>query len=67
MSSNLSSVAVEQFDSEVKHAYQGVQTLRGCIKVRNNVTGDKYDFRVMGKGAATAANFKRAKQTARKA
>lgn len=53
MSSNLSSVAVEQFDSEVKHAYQGVQTLRGCIKVRNNVTGDKYDFRVMGKGAAT--------------
>lgn len=54
MSANLSSVAVEQFDSEVKHAYQGLKTLRECIKVRNNVVGDKYDFRLMGKGVATA-------------
>ena len=54
MSANLSSVAVEQFDSEVKHAYQGMKTLRDCVKVRNNVTGGKYDFRLMGKGAATA-------------
>ena len=53
MSQELSSVAREEFDSEVKHAYQGVQTLRGCVKIRNNVVGDKYDFRTMGKGIAT--------------
>jgi len=53
MSTNLSGVAQEQFDSEVKHAYQGMQTLRGCITSRLGVVGDKYDFRLMGKGAAT--------------
>jgi len=53
MSQNLSGVAQEQFDSEVKHAYQGLKTLRECVKVRNNVVGDKYDFRLMGKGQAT--------------
>ena len=53
MSQALSTVAVEQFDSEVKHAYQGMQTLRGCVVSRLNVTGDKYDFRLMGKGVAT--------------
>jgi len=53
MSVNLSAVAVEEFDSEVKHAYQGQKTLRECVTVRNNVTGDKYDFRLMGKGVAT--------------
>jgi len=54
MSQALSSVAREEFDSEVKHAYQGMKTLRECVKVRNGVVGDKYDFRLMGKGAATA-------------
>ncbi len=54
MSQALSTVAVEQFDSEVKHAYQGMQTLRECITSRLGVVGDKYDFRLMGKGAATA-------------
>lgn len=53
MSVNLSSVAAEQFDSEVKHAYQGIQTLRGCVRFRGGVVGDKYDFRLMGKGQAT--------------
>jgi len=53
MSQNLSGVAAEQFDTEVKHAYQGLKTLRECAKVRNNVVGDKYDFRLMGKGTAT--------------
>jgi hypothetical protein len=53
MSVNLSSVAQEQFDSEVKHAYQGMKTLRECITSRMNVVGDKYDFRLMGKGTAT--------------
>lgn len=53
MSQALSSVAKEEFDSEVKHAYQGLQTLRGCVSVRLNVEGDKHDFRNMGKGQAT--------------
>ena len=53
MSAGLSAVAKEEFDTEVKHAYQGMQTLRGCVKSRLNVVGDKYDFRNMGKGAAT--------------
>ena len=54
MSTNLSSVAQEEFDSEVKHAYQGMKTLRECVTTRNSVVGDKYDFRLMGKGTATA-------------
>lgn len=53
MSVNLSSVAAEQFDSEVKHAYQGSMTLRECVRMRSGVVGDKYDFRLMGKGQAT--------------
>ena len=53
MSQNLSSVARTEFDSEVKHAYQGMKTLRMSVKTRNNVVGDTYDFRTMGKGVAT--------------
>ena len=54
MSAGLSAVAKEEFDTEVKHAYQGMRTLRECVKSRLNVVGDKYDFRNMGKGTATA-------------
>jgi uncharacterized protein YukE len=54
MSVNLSAVAKTEFDSEVKHAYQGMQTLRNCVTARLGVVGDKYDFRLMGKGSATA-------------
>ena len=54
MSAALSTVAKEEFDTEVKHAYQGMRTLRDCVKTRLNVVGDKYDFRNMGKGTATA-------------
>lgn len=53
MSLTLSTVAKREFDTEVKHAYQGAKTLRDTITVRNNVIGDKYDFRTMGKGQAT--------------
>lgn len=53
MSAGLSAVAKTEFDTEVKHAYQGMRTLRDCVKTRLNVVGDKYDFRLMGKGAAT--------------
>ena len=44
VSVNLSAVAQEQFDSEVKHAYQGAITLRECVTARLNVIGDKYDL-----------------------
>ena len=30
-----------------------MRTLRGCVTARLNVIGDKYDFRLMGKGTAT--------------
>jgi hypothetical protein len=52
MSVNLSPVAVTEFDSMVKHAYQGMGKLRNAVTVRNNVTGDTYKFRAMGKGLA---------------
>lgn len=52
MSKQLSSVAVTEFDSMVKHAYQGMGLLKGSVTVRNNVVGDTYKFRNMGKGLA---------------
>ena len=52
MSINLSAVAVTEFDSMVKHAYQGMGLLKGAVTVRNNVVGDTYKFRKMGKGTA---------------
>jgi hypothetical protein len=48
----LLSVAVTEFDSLVKHAYQNAGLLKGAITVRNNVVGDTYKFRNMGKGLA---------------
>ena len=52
MSKNLSAVAVTEFDSMVKHAYQGMGLLKNCVTLRNNVVGDTYKFRRMGKGLA---------------
>ena len=52
MSVNLSAVAVTEFDSMVKHAYQGMGLLKNAVTVRNNVVGDTYKFRKMGKGTA---------------
>lgn len=52
MSKNLSAVAVIEFDSMVKHAYQGMGLLKGTVTCRNNVVGDTYKFRRMGKGLA---------------
>jgi len=52
MSNNLSSVAVTEFDSMVKHAYQGTGLLKPAVTIRNNVVGDTYKFRRMGKGLA---------------
>lgn len=50
MSKTLSSVAKEEFDSMVKHAFQGASKLRGTVEYRSGVVGDTYNFRLMGKG-----------------
>ena len=52
MSQALSTAAQQQFDSEVKHAFQSAGVLRGTTTIRNDVTGDAYKFRKMGKGLA---------------
>ena len=52
MSKTLSTVAVIEFDSMVKQAYQGTGLIKKHVTVRNNVIGDTYKFRRMGKGLA---------------
>lgn len=52
MSKFLSNAAVQDFDAEVKHEYQGTKTLRECVTVRTGVVGDAYKFTRMGKGLA---------------
>jgi len=52
MSKTLSAVAVTEFDSMVKHAYQVMGLLKNSVTVRNNVVGDTYKFRRQGKGLA---------------
>lgn len=73
MSKNLSNAAVTEFDSEVKHEYQGMKTLRECVTVRTGVTGEAYKFTRMGKGLAnqkasqadvTPMDIEHARQTA---
>lgn len=52
MSKNLSPVAQQEFDNMVHHVFQMGYKLDGCCRVRNDVTGDIYKFRTMGKGLA---------------
>ena len=52
MSAQLSSAAQQLFDSEVKHAFQSAGGLKDTITNRNDVIGDIYKFRKMGKGLA---------------
>lgn len=52
MSKFLSSVARQEFDTEVKHQYQQAGKLRMCVTNRSGVNGDIYKFRRMGKGLA---------------
>jgi len=52
MSVYLNSVAVTEFDSQVKESFQGIGKLRECVTVRNNVTGEDYRFQQIGKGMA---------------
>lgn len=53
MSKNLTTAAVIDFDSEVKHAFQGGGSLRECVTVRAGIKGESYKFTRMGKGVAT--------------
>jgi len=52
MSRELSAVAVTQFDTETKHAYQSMGVLGGTTTERRGVVGNEYKFRKMGKGLA---------------
>lgn len=52
MSKFLTNAAVQEFDSEVKHAYQAKGKLRNTVTIRTNVTGDSYKFAGTGKGLA---------------
>jgi len=52
MSKFLSNAAVQEFDSEVKHEYQGTKSLRETVTIRTGVVGDAYKFTRMGKGLA---------------
>lgn len=53
MSKELSAVARTEFDSMVKHEYADVLgVLKKTITVRQNVVGDTYKFRKMGRGIA---------------
>ena len=42
MSKFLTNAAVIEFDSEVKHEYQGMGRLRNTVTLRTNVTGESY-------------------------
>ena len=52
MSINLSAVEVTELDSMVKHANANMGLLKNAVTLRNNVVGDTYKFRRMGKGLA---------------
>ena len=52
MSVFLNTVAVTEFDEQVKESFQGIGLLRMCVTVRNNVTGEDYRFQQIGKGMA---------------
>ena len=52
MSVYLNTVAVTEYDEQVKESFQGIGLLRMCVTVRNNVTGEDYRFQQIGKGIA---------------
>ena len=54
MSQSLTTAAVNQFDAEVKHAYQGEALLRSRTRLKTGVVGSTHRFPKMGKGTATA-------------
>lgn len=53
MSKFLDQAAIQQFDAEVKHAYQAGEKLRKTVRQRTGVVGSSHRFPKMGKGLAT--------------
>jgi len=51
-----SEVFVNSYDSEVKLAYQGVKSLRECVRVKTGVIGATHRFPKAGSGVATQHN-----------
>lgn len=52
MSKFLSAAASQEFDANVKHKYQTRGGIAATVTRRENVVGDTYNFRLMGKGLA---------------
>ncbi len=52
MSKTLSAAAQQAFDDTVLQEFQGTGFLRNTVTIRNNVVGDIYKFRHLGKGMA---------------
>ncbi len=52
MSKFLTQAAVIEFDSDVKHEFQGNAGLRSAVTLRTGVVGESYKFARMGKGMA---------------
>lgn len=53
MSVYLTAAQVQQFDSEVKHAYANAGLIRKAVRVKTGVVGYQHRFPKMGKGIAT--------------
>lgn len=53
MSNQLTTVAVTEFDAQVKQSYQAVGKLRNTVTLRTKVVGSTYKFRKIGRGVAT--------------
>lgn len=54
MSKSISAAFIQQFDADVKHAYQGDGGgIRPTIRTKTGVVGNQYKFPTMGKGLAT--------------
>ena len=45
--------AIASYDTEVKQSYQGAAYIRNRVRVKTGVTGQTYNFRLLGTGIAT--------------
>jgi len=54
MSTSIDQAFISQFEVEVHHAYQRMGSLiRGTVRTKNNIKGEKTRFQKVGKGTAT--------------
>ncbi|HUT85651.1 MAG TPA: phage capsid protein [Elusimicrobiales bacterium] len=52
MANSVENVFIQQFDAEVKQAYQGQMELRDCVRLKTGVVGSTHNFPYRGKGVA---------------